>query len=74
MNWEIIIAPGPTGRTALVVWIETNFKFSDYVNTMSEIDNILENLDDLDLRELEKTLVGSKGSVDDKLVPVHEPN
>ena len=41
---------------------------------MSEIDNILENLDDLDLRELEKTLVGSKGSVDDKLVPVYEPN
>ena len=41
---------------------------------MSEIDNILENLDDLDLRELEKTLVGSKGSVDDKLVPFHEPN
>lgn len=32
---------------------------------MSEIDNILENLDDLDLRELEKTLIGSKGSVDD---------
>ena len=38
---------------------------------MSEIDNILENLDDLDLRELEKTLIGSKGSVDDKLVLIY---
>lgn len=35
---------------------------------MSEIDEILENLDVLDLRELESSLRGSKISVDDKYV------